>query len=185
LIIKKGKFEVPYFVYKLENESVREKLLYALSSTKSYKSSKPYELLQKSDWDYNKNPADFQRNFINSNDSNYYNILKPHLDLIIDDLNKFDKKTSLFVSQGWFHQYTKLNWYFYHWHPGARWALVYYVELPKDGPKTEFESITGSPVSIDVEQGDILVFPGWIKHRSPPNMSDSRKTIIAFNIVEK
>jgi len=184
-MVVQGKFEVPYFVYNIVSEDVRKQLLHILDSTKSYKSIKPYEVLQKSDWAYNKNPAEFTKNFINSSEPNYYNILKPYIDNIIQDLIQFDKQSSLFVSQGWFHQYTKLNWYFYHWHPGVRWALVYYAELSDDGPKTEFENAFGKPISIDIKEGDILVFPAWLKHRSPPNKSNNRKTIIAFNIVEK
>ncbi len=183
--LKKGQFEVPYFVYKLEDEDVRTNILHILDSTKSYKSIKPYEVIQKTDWEYNKNAAEFRKNFIDSNEPNYYNVLKPYLDSIIKDLNEFDKQSSLFVSQGWFHQYTKLNWYFYHWHPGARWAIVYYAELSDENPKTEFENYFGSPLSVDIKQGDMLVFPGWIKHRSPPNKSNDRKTVVAFNIVEK
>jgi hypothetical protein len=67
LKLKKGQFEVPYFVYKLEDEDVRTNILHILDSTKSYKSIKPYEVIQKTDWEYNKNAAEFRKNFIDSN----------------------------------------------------------------------------------------------------------------------
>lgn len=184
MLVEKGKFEVPYFVYKVEDVSVKARILAALETSPSHESVTSFEVLSKSDWNLNKNPEIFKKNFIDSKEPNYYNILEPYLNKILKDLSVYDKSVTLNVSQGWFNQYTKLNYYFYHWHPGARWAVVYYVELPTNGPKTEFENFFGSPVTPNVQEGNILVFPGWLKHKSPPNLSNNRKTIIAFNVAE-
>jgi len=184
-MLRTGKFEVPYFIYDIVGEDIRTQILHLIENTQGYRSIKSYENLQKSDWEYNQNPLDFKKKYVDSSKPNCYNLLKPFIDTIIEDLNKFDKDSSLYVSQGWFNQYLRLNHFAYHWHLDTRWALVYYVEFSEDAPKTEFENAFGNPITVDVKQGDILIFPGWVKHRAPPNLSNNRKTIIAMNIAEE
>jgi len=38
-------------------------------------------------------------------------------------------------------------------------------------------------ISVDVKEGDILIFPSMIIHRAPEVINDSRKTIISWNLV--
>lgn len=181
-----GKIEVPYFIYKLQDHlSIKSELLNLLEHAPGTKSIRSTETIDKSDWQYNQNADSFRKNFLESSSRNYFNVLEPYINKVIDEVIPKLNKDPIVVSQGWFHQYKKMNYYFYHWHPGARWGLVYYLELPKDGPKTEFENFFGTSIFAEVEEGDMLIFPGWLKHRSPPNMSTERKSIIAFNLVEK
>jgi hypothetical protein len=179
-----GKFEIPYFVYRIENPSLKEQILNNLEKSEGSNSVTDYENVSKTDWYANSNKNYFYKTFIESEGDNYYKILKPYLDEVLRDLEKNDDESTLSVEQGWYVQYKKLNYYNYHDHLGARWAIVYYAELPSDGPKTEFENFFGKPIRVNVNEGDILVFSGWLKHRSPPNISRERKTIIAFNVVE-
>lgn len=186
MLVQKGKFEVPYYICKIEDHAqLKPKLLDVLDKAEGRSSVQQYETISKSDWHTNQNGNYFRQNFIESESDNYYKILYPYIKDIIYNVIPDKNKDSFYVSQAWFHQYKKLNYYFYHDHPGVRWAIVYYLELPPDGPKTEFETIDEKPFSPDIEEGDMLVFPGWIKHRSPANKSKDRKTIIAFNLVEK
>ncbi len=186
MLVQKGKFEVPYYICTLsEHHTLKSKLLELLDKTDSKSSVQHFETISKSDWYNNQNGNYFKKHFLESESENYYKILDPYIKYIIQNVLPDKNKDNFFVSQAWFHQYKKMNYYFYHDHPGVRWAVVYYLELPIDGPKTEFETLSGKPFSPNVQEGDILVFPGWIKHRSPPNKSLERKTIIAFNLVEK
>lgn len=181
-----GKIEVPYFIFKLEDHlSIKSELLDLLDNAPGTKSIRSTETIYKSDWQYNQYANSFRKNFVESSSINYFKKLEPYINKVIDEVVPKLNKDPLAVSQGWFHQYKKMNYYFYHWHPGVRWGLVYYLELPKNGPKTEFENFFGQPITVDVNEGDLLLFPGWLKHRSPPNLSEERKTIIAFNLVEK
>lgn len=34
---------------------------------------------------------------------------------------------------------------------------------------------------VDVEDGSIIMFPGWVKHYSQPNLSNKERVVIAFN----
>jgi len=186
MLVQKNKFEVPYYIYKVEDhEDLKSKLIPLLEKIDGINSVQSFETISKSDWNTNQDATYFRKNFVLNKEPNYYSLLEHHIDKIIHEVIPDKNKKSFYVGQGWFHQYKKMNYYFYHWHPGSRWALVYYLELPEDGPKTEFENEFGLPICPDVKEGDILIFPSWIKHRSPPNKSVGRKTIIAFNLVEK
>ena len=36
-------------------------------------------------------------------------------------------------------------------------------------------------IEIDVEEGDVLVFPSFVIHKGPQNISTNKKTIISYN----
>lgn len=178
-----GKFEIPYFVYSVPNHAeLKVKILDYIDKSEGIHSVKRFENIAKTDWYTNNNSTFFKENFINKPD-NYYQLVKPYIDDIIQ--NVIPDKNDFFVINGWYHQYTKLNWYFWHDHPGNRWATIYYVELDDACPKTEFINYFGSNLYPNVKEGDILIFPAWMKHRSPPNLGNNKKTILSFNIVEK
>lgn len=84
----------------------------------------------------------------------------------------------------WFQQYNQNDTHNWHCHPKSSWANVYFLELPDDGPKTNI-LIPGLEKKIfvpGVKEGDLLTFPSFLFHCSPPNLSTDRKTIISFNI---
>ena len=62
-------------------------------------------------------------------------------------------------------------------------SLVYYIELDNKDKSTEFyDSVKKEKFQLDVKEGDIVVFPSFIPHRSPKIVTDNRKTIISCNI---
>jgi hypothetical protein len=82
----------------------------------------------------------------------------------------------------WFQQYIKNNTHGWHVH-GDNFTGVYYVEFNKNLPKTEIVyPLTNNLIPISVEEGDILIFPSFLIHRSPPVKTEDVKTIISFNI---
>ncbi len=89
------------------------------------------------------------------------------------------------VHEMWFQQY-KLN-DFHGWHlHGRNFTGVYYVDFSEKLKQkgTEFINI-GNPKNkfvLDVEEGDIIIFPSNIWHRSPKIKSNSIKAIISYNI---
>lgn len=183
-MMESGKFEFPYYIYSVPNHSsLKEKILQTIEMGIGEESVKGWESISKSDWYTNSNPKFFKENF-KDKEGSYYNLIKNHIDFIIKEILPDKDKSILRVDQAWFHQYNKLDYYWWHSHPGARWALIYYVEMNDKGPITEFENFFGPTIVPDVKEGQILIFPGWIKHRSPPNLSNSRKTIISANVGE-
>jgi hypothetical protein len=88
--------------------------------------------------------------------------------------------TAYSIGSCWFQQYKMGDYHDWHTHGECMFANVYYVELPEGSPKTTFLH-NGEEFSIDVQEGDILTFPSYLVHRSPPNQIDSLKTVISFN----
>lgn len=107
----------------------------------------------------------------------YLHILKEFVYPIVENnvLNKFGCSGVNF--QGcWFQQYEKGSSFSYHTHPSSHFAAIYYIESPS-GSETEF--LNFDPPTP--KEGQLLVFPSFICHRSNPNPSEDRKTVVAFN----
>ena len=80
----------------------------------------------------------------------------------------------------WYQQYLEGDKHGWHIH-GQHYTGVYYLEYPKGCSKTEVCSpFNFNKKQIDVEEGDIIIFPAHFIHRGLPN-SNFRKTIISFN----
>jgi len=60
---------------------------------------------------------------------------------------------------------------------------IYYVELSDRSLRTVLKHpTTGKEIIPNVREGDIITFRSDIFHKSPPNYTNTRKTIIAFNL---
>ena len=126
----------------------------------------------KTDWNI---PDDISREYVD--------ILRPALSV---DLAKmfntlgFDQYT---VHNIWFQQYIKNDSHSWHNHNACHYTCIYYLELPAGAPKTQFlDPIDQKTIfEIDTNEGDILIIPSMIKHRSPIITTDVRKTIVSFN----
>ena len=63
-------------------------------------------------------------------------------------------------------------------------ANIYYVELKDKSLRTILKHPkTGKEIVLRVKEGQILTFDAKIMHKSPPNHTDTRKTVISFNTV--
>ena len=172
-------FKIPYFIYDVENHSdIKTQILDVIARSEYSKPSNTFfEKISKSD--YHTQEANYYKT-----SNGYIHLLTPHINNIIQKIIPDTNKQNLKIDNFWFHQYNRMEYYWWHNHPGARWAIVYYVEMDGAGPITEFENFYGPNITPNVKEGQILIFPGWIKHRSPPNLSNNRKTIISVNIIE-
>jgi len=117
----------------------------------------------------------------------YYNLLMPYL---LEDIKPILKEIDVEIKDFgivnyWFQQYHKTDYYDWHRHSHCSWIMLYYLELPKGTPQTQAIDMWDNKTIIkaDVKEGDILFMPGMIKHCSPVNDDDQRKTVIAFNTV--
>jgi mannose-6-phosphate isomerase-like protein (cupin superfamily) len=111
----------------------------------------------------------------------YYNPVKPVLDEIASiTTQEFNYKNPLFVKNYWFQQYQTNDWHGWHMHSNAMFSSVYYVELSEGSAKTSF-NFNNTEFELDIEEGDVLTFPGLVEHCSKPNQF-GQKTIISFNI---
>ena len=100
------------------------------------------------------------------------------------------------VTESWFNQYIAESGSEHPWHhhaeservagqknPCINLASIYYVELPDKSLTTILKDPeTGKEIIPDVKEGQILTFGADILHKSPRNFTDSRKTVISFNV---
>mgnify|MGYP000388917870 FL=1 len=105
--------------------------------------------------------------------------LEEHFTICANDLNYKECE----VRGMWYQQYLTNNVHGWHTH-GENYTGVYYLELPKDAPKTELidQYDIHKKITIDAKEGDIVIFPSFIIHRAPKITNDTRKTIISFNL---
>ena len=85
------------------------------------------------------------------------------------------------VTEIWFQQYFRNDTHGWHVH-GENYTGVYYLEMPESTPKTQMITETGELFTPNIKEGDVLIFPSFVSHRAPLNISDERKTIISFNM---
>tara|TARA_R100000773_G_C4219292_1_gene117860 strand:+ start:2451 stop:2999 length:549 start_codon:yes stop_codon:yes gene_type:complete len=87
------------------------------------------------------------------------------------------------ITNCWFQQYYKNDNHSWHNHGQTNISWVYYVELNDKNYNTEFYDTTKKQkFTLDVKEGDIVVFPSFIPHRSPAIVTNDRKTIISCNV---
>jgi hypothetical protein len=114
-------------------------------------------------------------------DRSYMNIVYP---LFIDHFKEIEQTYGWWYKQTlsnfWYQQYEHLDYHNWHIHPSILFSSVYYLELPEGSSGTEFKT-PQTTFRVEVKEGEILTFPSIFFHRSTPNKSTGRKTIIASN----
>lgn len=164
--------DFPYYISTFKEHSVLKKpILKALKKSKSQTINKKNEVLITNWYD----PS---------------NKIDEYLDILYEPLNKhmnevFTKlKHSNYVYQSfWFTKYKKGGTFTPHQHQKASWVSIYYLKLPNGTPITNFENIFSNEIFVpEINEGDIITFPGFIWHYSPINTSTKTKISISFNV---
>lgn len=88
----------------------------------------------------------------------------------------------ILLKEIWFQQYKRNDTHTWHTHEDAHFTNVYFVELPDKNAKTQIKDMDGSLIEYEAKEGDILTFPGFLYHQSPLIETDTRKTIVSFNL---
>ena len=94
------------------------------------------------------------------------------------------RKGALSIPNAWFNQYYPKSGsrHPFHIHEESDFIGIYYVELQDPFLTTVLiDPITKKEVIPRINEGDMLICSGNISHMSPPNHSDSRKTVLSFN----
>lgn len=124
----------------------------------------------KVDWDKS---TDFSRPWVEY----LLNHLNPHIASVFKEMG-FSK---FLLKEIWFQQY--LNRASHGWHThGSHFTNVYYLELDDDAPKTVLiNPFTREEFTPDVKEGQTIVFPSYVIHKSPDDFFEKRKTIVSWN----
>lgn len=86
--------------------------------------------------------------------------------------------TEFQVKMYWFAQYYNEADFSWHTHEGCNMSAIYFLETPSKHQITEFFGFDTSPLQL--VEGDVIVFPAMLPHRSPPINNKDRKTVIGI-----
>lgn len=111
----------------------------------------------------------------------WVNILLPDLQGHFDDLANSLGYEFAEIEQLWFQQYIQNDNHPWHVH-SSNYTGVYYLEFPQGSPPTQIIDHNDKLYTIDAKEGDLIIFPSFLIHRSPNVDHKIRKTIISFNI---
>jgi hypothetical protein len=166
------KNEVLFTIYKVSNHiNLKPLILNAIQSMGEHSLIEKGQSISNTDWQLNKN---YNRP--------YYKFIEPVISILCKELkNKYNHTDELKVSDYWFQQYKNLDYHLWHEHLNSTFSAVYYVDIDGKTPSTTF-NILGDEISININEGDILVSPSFLSHCSKPNLSLKTKTVIAFNL---
>ena len=90
----------------------------------------------------------------------------------------------------WYQKYYNMVEHKTHCHGFTGWSSIIYVEFdPNIHESTRFFSPFRQPWDCDMEtfqpnvkEGDMILFPSSLLHEAPLNKSNTRRTIISYNI---
>ena len=90
---------------------------------------------------------------------------------------------NFYTSGCWFQQYHNNDSHGWHLHGKNTVSMSYLLELDDSKHSTEFVDIEKKKTfQLNVSEGDVIIFPSHIIHRSPIIIGHSRKTTIAINL---
>lgn len=115
-------------------------------------------------------------------------------------LNEWDLNFNTFgVTKSWVNSHYHGAWTDSHDHGDAHLVCSVYIQQPDNGGNLEFENsdrqlFAGYPrfaqnksklhnyfTEVEVKQGDVVFFPGWLSHRSQKNNSNERRIVMGMN----
>ena len=150
-----------------ESKNIKSKLLKYIEDMPG----QSYGQVTRTDWDL---PKDYVKPYVKY----FVNILKPYM----KPVTKKMYAKNWVIHNMWYQQYYKNSHHEWHTHPWVQFSSVYYVELPDERYATQFKNPVNNEIfQLNVKEGDLLIFPSALIHRSPKIKSNKRKTIISFN----
>ena len=157
----------------VDHHKIKDRILSEISKTffESVKENNSYygDSISRLDWS---SADDWDRKWVN--------ILIPNFHLSIQDFLRECGYREIELREMWYQQYQEGDTHGWHIH-GQHFTGVYYLEFPEGCSKTEICSPYDlKSRTIDVVEGDFIVFPAHYIHRGLPN-TKKRKTIVSYN----
>jgi uncharacterized protein (TIGR02466 family) len=127
--------------------------------------------------------------------SEFYKWLHPMINHIITKEWGYDSNLNYSVVQSWVNVHEKGGVTLEHSHGGAIMVVTAYLNLPTDAGFIEFKDPLEYQKSFHQREklgwewnefkavtGDVICFPGWIKHRTQPSNSNEQRWVLTSNI---
>ena len=165
--MKQDYLNVPYFIIPVpDHQTLKSKILPAIDGMGVHSYREGDQSIYNTDWHIGDVPRP------------YIDLMQPVYTQSRQVLsNHFN--TPIYTENTWYQQYETGDYHGWHTHH-AFYNGIYYVELSEDAARTTVN--LGYETDIEVKEGTVLLLPGGILHRSSPNLSDMRKTVVVFNM---
>jgi len=137
------------------------------------------------------NFTDFRRDNLNSYSKEFSTIMIRELMEFQDCVKQsFVGINGLSINSVWTQKYLKNKFMGPHTHGSQGFSSVIYTEFTKGEHKsTCLQAYNCCPVTgdhqeieLDVEEGDMIIFPSTMAHYANPSESDNQRTIVSFNM---
>lgn len=112
----------------------------------------------------------------------------------IKDAYSFKDRQST-VAKSWFNKHAYGGLTLEHMHSGSTFVVTSYIKLPSNSGFIEFcdpleyhkaawptYPEESGYKTIPCETNDVLIFPGWMKHRVQPSISTEDRIVMTFNV---
>lgn len=163
---------VPYKKFHINNYlNFKEDLIHNLELDKYHAIDSEYEKINKTDWDIS------QDNVYNKK---WSQIFFQHTFSEIKSFYHSMGYDNFYIDAIWFQEYRLGGFHNWHDHEYADFSNIFFLNFNKLNPGTEF-IVDNKIIQADILEGDLIIFPGNIKHRAPINNSDDRRLVIVFN----
>jgi len=103
---------------------------------------------------------------------------------------------NFYIGNSWINKHDHLGETLYHNHGFSAISCVAYIQLPDNSGFTEFKDPHYEIKSlheynknlqeyfpVKVKQDDVVFFPGWLMHRSQPNLSRDQRIVLSTNLI--
>jgi len=161
-----------YFIYDVDNHKEHKENILSLIDKLPVEGIKTEHCkIENTDWNL---PSNIKREYLQYF---YHEIAR---NLCMEFNKKFNLKAYR-IHNGWYQQYNKGEYHGWHTHAGCNFTNIYFLEMPEKEMVTEVLDMNNNPIEIKAKEGQILILPGFLHHRSKVNNFNSRKTIISFN----
>ena len=188
-------FPEPVFKYKLENfKSYNEELSKYIYKLKD-EDNKGLKKSNKGGWHSNF----FNLGIKNSIQHKFTLEIQKYIVDVFQNYGWSTKKVPIKISEMWAIINKNDDFNVLHSHPNCLLSAAYYVKAPPDCGKFEIEcpniarlnsfpaiekttELNLRTISLDISEGDLLIFPNYLPHKVAKNRSDSDRIVISFNV---
>jgi hypothetical protein len=152
------------------NKSFKDELINSIENSYHKCIKNDYELISKTDWGVHDKVWEKEWSQI------FFHYAYPSIENFYMELGY----RSFSVDSIWFQEYETGSSHSWHTHPSATFSNIYYLNYPQDSPPTQF-LVKGKKIDAEVQEGDLILFPGSVIHRSPENTSSQKRLVVVFN----
>ena len=103
------------------------------------------------------------------------------LDIILESSGRKNstKPPKFYIRKCWGAVYGKGDWTQEHNHAGSVYGWCYYIRMPKGSSPLVFPE---AELECHPKEGELIVFPGIVKHSVPPCECEEKRIMIASNV---